>query len=329
SAVPMEGVSVLQGIKDFAGTSFKVLYAEGCKLTANHASGWLVNENPIPNDADDDRRLIDEAVASALKSDAVILVLGENELLRREAWSEDHRGDRDTLDLVGRQHDLARAILATGKPVAVLLINGGPLSVNFLAENSKALLEGWYLGQQTGQAVSDVLFGKVSPSGKLSVTVPRSVGQVPDYYDHKPSRMRSYVTDDSTPLFPFGYGLSYASFGYSNLRVSPSTIAPDGSATVTVDVKNTGTVKADEVVQLYIHAVVSMPVRPVEELKDFQRVTLQPGETRSVTFTLGPDKLEAFDINMRRTVVPGDFEVMVGRSSADFQKSKLTVAKKT
>jgi beta-glucosidase len=325
SAVPMEGVSVLQGIKDFAGSSMTVLYSEGCKLTANHASGWLVNENPVMNDPADDSRLIDGAVETALKSDAVVLVLGENELLRREAWSEDHRGDRDTLELVGRQNELATAILATGKPVVVLLINGGPLAVNRLQSDAKAIVECWYLGQQTGQAVSDVLFGKVSPSGKLTVTFPRSVGQVPDYYDHKPSRMRSYVSDDSTPLYPFGFGLSYASFDYSNLRVSPAKIAPAGNASVTVDVTNTGTVRADEVVQLYIHALVSMPVRPVEELKDFSRVTLNPGETQTVTFSLTPDKLEAFDINMRRTVEPGDFEVLVGKSSVDVVKAPLRV----
>ncbi|HEY1793659.1 MAG TPA: glycoside hydrolase family 3 N-terminal domain-containing protein [Opitutaceae bacterium] len=325
SAVPMEGVSVLQGLKDAAPDTMKVLYAEGCKLTANHASGWLVNVNPVLNDAADDSRLIDEAVNTALRSDAVVLVIGENELLRREAWSVDHLGDRDTLDLVGRQHELARALLATGKPVAVLLVNGGPLSVNYLKDHAKALLECWYLGEQTGQAVADVLFGAVSPSGKLSVTLPRSVGQLPDYYDHKPSRMRDYVLADSTPLFPFGYGLSYAAFDYKNLHVSPEAIPAAGAAHVTVDVTNVGKVKADEVVELYIHQLVSMPVRPVEELKDFRRVTLAPGETRTLSFELTPDKLEAYDINMRRTVAPGHYQVMVGRSSADVLTADLTV----
>jgi beta-glucosidase len=325
SAVPMEGVSVLQGIRDFAGGSFKVVYAEGCVLTANHASGWRVNENPVLNEPADDSRLIDEAVAAAMRSDAVVLVLGENELLRREAWSETHLGDRDTLDLVGRQQDLATAILATGKPVAVLLINGGPLTVNLLQERAPAIAECWYLGQETGTAVADVLFGKVSPSGKLTVTFPRSVGQIPDYYDHKPSRMRSYVLADSTPLYPFGFGLSYASFDYRNLQVSPARIGPGASAKVSVDVSNTGTVRADEVVQLYLHAVVSMPVRPVEELKDFQRISLNPGETRTVTFALTPDKLEAFDLAMHRTVQPGEFEILVGRSSADVLKASLRV----
>jgi beta-glucosidase len=325
SAVPMVGVSVLQGLKDFAGNSFKVVYAEGCKLTTNHASGWLVNENPVANDAADDSRLTDEAVAVALKSDAVVLVLGENELLRREAWNEDHLGDRDTLELTGRQHDLARAVLATGKPVVVLLLNGGPLAVNYLQAHAPALIEGWYLGQETGPAVADVLFGAVSPGGKLTVTLPRSVGQIPAYYDHKPSRFRNYVSVDSTPLYPFGFGLSYATFDYKNLQVSPAKIAPAGSAKVSVDVTNTGTVKADEIVQLYLHAVVSLPVRPVEELKDFARITLNPGETRTVTFTLTPDKLEAYDLKMQRTVQPGEFEILVGKSSVDVLKATLRV----
>jgi beta-glucosidase len=325
SAVPMQGVSVLQGLREFAGPSLRILYAEGCKLTTNYASGWLVNENPVPNDPGDDSRMIDEAVDVALRSDAVVLVLGENELLRREAWNEQHRGDRDTLDLVGRQHDLARAMIATGKPVVVLLINGGPLTINYLQEHAPAIIECWYLGQETGRAVADVLFGRVSPSGKLTVTVPRSVGQLPDYYNHSPSRYRSYVLDDTTPLYPFGFGLSYAAFAYRNLQVSPASIARDGSAQVSVEVTNTGAVRATEVVELYIHALVSLPVRPVAELKDFTRVELAPGETRSVTFTLTPDKLESYGLDMRRAVPRGAFEVMVGKSSADLLKARLAV----
>jgi beta-glucosidase len=325
SAVPMEGVSVLQGLKDFGGSALTVLYAEGCRLTANHASGWQVNENPIANDPADDSRLIDEAVATALKSDAVVLVLGENELLRREAWSEEHLGDRDTLALVGRQQELARAVLATGKPVAVLLINGGPLAVNYLQDHAPAIIECWYLGQETGPAVAEVLFGKVSPSGRLTVTFPRSVGQLPAYYDHKPSLFRNYTQTDSSPLYPFGFGLSYANFDYKNLQVIPAKIAPNGSAMVTVEVTNSGTVKADEIVQLYLHAVTSLPTRPVKELKDFVRITLNPGETRTVTFELTPDKLEAFDLNMKRTVRPGQFEILVGKSSMDLLQGSLRI----
>jgi beta-glucosidase len=325
SAVPMEGISVLQGLKDFAGGAFTVLYAEGCRLTANHVSGWRVNENPIANDPADDSRLIDEAVAVAGRSDAVVLVLGENELLRREAWSEEHLGDRDTLELVGRQQELARAVLAAGKPVAVLLINGGPLTVNYLQEHAPAIIECWYLGQETGPAVAGVLFGRASPSGRLTVTFPRSVGQLPAYYDHKPSLFRQYTQADCSPLYPFGYGLGYADFDYKNLQVTPAKIAPGGTAKVSVDVTNTGAMKADEIVQLYVHAATSLPTRPVKELKDFARITLNPGETRTVTFELTPDKLEAFDMAMKRTVRPGNFEILVGKSSMDLLKGELRV----
>ncbi|HVU15792.1 MAG TPA: glycoside hydrolase family 3 N-terminal domain-containing protein [Candidatus Didemnitutus sp.] len=325
SAVPMAGTSVLQGLRDFAGERFKVSYAEGCKLTANHASGWLANENPITNDAADDARLMDEAVDLALKSDAVVLVLGENELLRREAWSEEHLGDRDTLALAGRQHELARAILATGKPVAVVFINGGPVADEYIASHAPAIIEGWYLGQETGPAVANVLFGRVSPSGKLTVTIPRSVGQIPCYYDHQPSRFRNYVQADSTPLYPFGFGLSYSGFHYQNLKLSAPRISPRGKVTASIEVTNTGSVKADEVVQLYLHAVVSLPVRPVQELKDFARVTLAPGETRTVTFDITPDKLEAYDLEMHRVVAPGDYEIMVGGSSVDVTKQVVHV----
>jgi beta-glucosidase len=318
SAVPMQGISVLAGLKEFAGTAFEVRFAEGCKLTLNKECDWRVNENPIPSDPAEDRRLIAEAVQVAEHSDAVVLVLGENELLCREAWS-------DSLDLVGRQDELAQAVLATGKPVAVLLFNGRPLSTNFLQQHAPAIIECWYLGQETGRAVADVLFGEINPSGKLTVTIPRSVGQLPCYYDHKPSRFRDYRATDSTPLFPFGFGLSYTTFAYKNLRVAPAEIPPGGTAQVSIDVSNTGPRKGDEIVQLYIHALVSLPTRPVLELKDFARVTLAPGETKTVTFTLTPQKLAALGLDMKPVVVPGDFEIMVGRSSAEYLKTALTV----
>ena len=326
SVVPMEGISVLQGIKDFAAaTKMSVVYAEGCKLTANHTSGWLAEENPAANDPADDARLMDEAVAVALKSDAIVLVLGENELLRREAWADLHLGDRDTLELTGRQNELARAILATAKPVAVVLLNGGPLAINSLQDHAPAILEGWYLGQETGPAVANVLFGQVSPSGKLTVTFPRSVGQIPCYYDHKPSRFREYTQADNTPLYPFGFGLSYARFDYKNLQLAPAKIARTGSTKVSVDITNAGTMKADEIVQLYLHELVSLPVRPVQELKDFARITLAPGETRTVTFDLTPDKLESFDLAMKRTLSAGQYEIMVGTSSDTVLKTTLQV----
>jgi beta-glucosidase len=325
SAVPMQGVSVLAGLKEFAGNTFAVRFAEGCKLTLNEECDWRVNENPVLSDPAEDRKLIAEAVQVAEHSDAVILVLGENELLCREAWSEEHLGDSDSLDLIGRQDELAQAVLATGKPVAVLLLNGRPLSTNFLQQHAPAIIECWYLGQETGRAVADVLFGKANPSGKLTVTIPRSVGQLPCYYDRKPSRFRDYRTANPTPLFPFGFGLSYTTFDYRNLRVAPAEIPPGGAAQVSIDLSNTGTRKGEEIVQLYIHDLISLPTRPVMELKDFARVTLSPGETKTVIFTLTPEKLAALGLDMKPVVSPGEFEIMVGRSSVDLLKATLTV----
>lgn len=325
TAVPMEGISVLQGLRDFVGNKAQIVYAQGCKLAENRIVNWLQDGNPVPPDAAEDSRLIDEAVKTGNQADAIVLVLGENEILRREAWSFTHLGDRDTLDLPGRQHELARAVLALGKPTVVLLLNGGPLTINNLQENAPAIIEGWYLGQETGPAVANVLFGRTSPSGKLTVTFPRSVGQIPCYYDRQPSRGFPYAQADSTPLYPFGFGLSYTEFSYQNLRLSAPKIPVTGSTTVSVDVANTGSIKADEIVQLYVHSLYGLPVRPVLELKDFKRVTLAPGETRTLTFAVTPEKLESYDSVMKRRVQPGEFEILVGRSSADTQKVSLLV----
>jgi len=328
SAVPMKGVSVLKGIKDFAENRFTVVYAEGCKLTVNKEVNWQVNENPILNNPDDDKRLIADAVKTAQESDAVVLVLGENELINREAWNEVHLGDRDDLDLAGMQNELAKAIIETGKPVVVILINGRPITVNYLQEHAPAIMECWYLGEETGHAVADAIFGRVNPSGKLTVTFPRSVGQLPCYYDKKPSAFRHYVlAESSDPLFPFGFGLSYTTFKYKNLKVVPREISADDSARVSVEVTNTGNVAGDEIIQLYIHAVVSLPTRPVKELKDFARITLNPGETKTVQFTLTREKLEAYDLDMKRVVRPGDFEIMVGGNSTELLTDILKIKK--
>jgi beta-glucosidase len=321
----MHGKSILEGIRGFAAGKFRVLYAEGCKLTLNKECHWQVNENPILNDPNNDRRLIAEAVRTAGQSDAVLLVLGENELICREAWSETHLGDRDNLDLVGMQNELADAILKLGKPTAVLLINGRPITINELARKAPAIIECWYLGEATGDAVADVLFGSVNPSGKLTVTIPRSVGQLPCYYDRKPSRFRDYVLADSSPLYPFGFGLSYTTFAYDHLVISRKSISTDGSVQVSLEVTNTGKLTGDEVVQLYIHDIISLPTRPVKELKDFARITLHPGESRTVTFTLTPDKLAAFGLQMKRRVPAGVYEIMAGPNSVNLLKDTLEV----
>ncbi|MCA1613837.1 MAG: glycoside hydrolase family 3 C-terminal domain-containing protein [Acidobacteria bacterium] len=320
---PGRGVSVLQGVTDKVGSSVKVNYARGVKIT-EEGGDWWADTSRLSNPAED-ARLIAEAVEAARASDVALLVIGGNEDTNKEAWADNHLGDRDSLELVGRQNDLVRAILGTGKPVVVMLINGGPLSINYVAENVPAILEGFYLGQETGTGVADVLFGDYNPAGKLPVSFPRSVGQLPIYYNHKPTARRGYLYTSKEPLYPFGHGLSYTTFEYTNLRVSPSQIGPAGRAEVSVSVRNAGRRAGDEVVQLYIRDLVSSVTRPVKELKDFRRVSLAPGESKTVTFTVTPDKLSFLDINMNRTIEPGAFDIMVGTSSVKFQTARLEV----
>ncbi len=321
---PRVGVSVLDGIRNFAGDQFNVLYAEGCKITTSPGSFWD-NNNTALNDLDSDRKLIAEAVEVAKKSDVVLLVIGENESICREGWSEEHRGDRDDLTLWGRQEELARELVKTGKPVVVLLINGRPIVSDFITQQMPALLEGWYLGQETGTAVADVLFGKVNPSGKLTVTFPKNIGQLPVYYSKKPSRNRNYVNSDMKPAFPFGYGLSYTTFEYGKPVLEKVSVKPGENLKVTVQVKNTGTVTGSEIVQLYIHDKISSVTRPVKELKDFAKITLQPGETAEVVFTVTPEKLWFYNRDMKRVVEPGEFEVFTGPDSERLDKVVFTV----
>ena len=329
SYVPMKGKSVLDGLQEFAkGKNINVTYAEGCKITANKECNWLVMGNPVLNSYEDDQRLIEEAVLVAQKSDAVLLVIGANEITCRETWNNNHQGEVDNLDLIGRQNDLVKAVLATGKPVTVLLLNGRPISINYVQANVPAILEGWYLGEETGPAVANVLFGKVNPSGKLTVTFPRSVGQLPCYYNKYPSQVYYsgyYILADNSPLYPFGFGLSYTSYDYKNLVLSKDTIKIGEPVNVSIDVTNTGKVVGQEVVQLYIRDVISSITRPVKELKDFAKISLNPGETKTVTFTITPDKLQFYNIDMKRIIEPGAFEIMAGRNSEDYLKKMLTV----
>lgn len=278
SREPAHSVSILEGIRSRVGSAAKVLYAEGCKITTGR-QGWRAWYDDKVETPDPKTQLasIQAAAQAAHQADVAIVVVGENESTNREAWSENHLGDRDSLDLIGFQDQLIKAVVETGTSTVVLLINGRPLSINFAAEHVPAILEGWYLGQEGGTAAASVLFGDVNPGGKLPITFPRSVGQLPDFYNHKPSRNRSYVLADSRPLFPFGHGLSYTTFRFENLRVEPATIGRSGTTTVRVDVTNTGTREGDEVPQLYIRQRVSSVTRPVMELRGFRRVRLNPG----------------------------------------------------
>jgi beta-glucosidase len=262
-------------------------------------------------------------VKVAKKADVIVLAIGGNEQTSREAWALNHMGDRTSLDLIGRQEALVKAMVALGKPVIVFLFNGRPLSINYVAQNVPVIYECWYLGQETGHAVADVLFGDYNPGGKLPISVPRSVGHLPVFYNYKPSARRGYLFDDVSPLFAFGYGLSYTSFSIENPRLTKKRIKADGSTQVLVDVTNTGQRAGTEVVQLYIRDLVSSVTRPIKELKGFRKVRLEPGESTTVAFDIAPASLSFFDVNMKFVVEPGDFEIMVGSSSRDADLTKL------
>ena len=322
SDVPRHVVSVLEGMQEVGKGRFAVDYSEGVRLTESRC--WSCDEVKLVPAAVN-RKLIAAAVQTAKKADVVVMVLGGNEQTSREGWAETHLGDRSSLDLVGQQEDLAKAIFALHKPTVVILLNGRPLSVNYLAANAPALLEGWYLGQETGHGVADVLFGKVNPGGKLPVSIARSVGQLPVFYDHKPTSRRGYLFDTTAPLYPFGYGLSYTSFAISAPRVLTPTVPTNQPARIAVDVANTGSRAGDEVVQLYIHDDEASVTRPVIELKRFQRVMLQPGEHRTVTFELTPDDLALWNPGMVKVVEPGTFTISAGPNSIDLKSAKLTV----
>ncbi|HKW02336.1 MAG TPA: glycoside hydrolase family 3 N-terminal domain-containing protein [Vicinamibacterales bacterium] len=323
SADPGRGVDVLSGITSVAGAGVKIVYSEGVRITEadpNWDKDEVVMGDPVKN-----RQRIKDAVASARAADAIVLAIGTNESTAREAWSDDHRGDVADLALMSQQDELADALFDTGKPVIVVLINGRPLAIPRIAERASAILEAWYVGQEGGTAIGEVLFGDVNPGGKLPVTIPRSVGQLPVYYNRRPTSFRPYLDMTREPLWPFGHGLSYTTFSISDPIVTPAAIPADGRATVSVDVSNTGSRWGDEVVQLYIHDLVSSVTRPVLELRGFKRVSLEPGTRRTVTFTLGPDELSLIDRSMRRVVEPGQFEIFVGSSSVALKKATLDV----
>jgi len=321
SGVPKHEVTVLEGIQERAGNRAKVLYSEGCKITIG--GNWN-QDAVVPSNPEEDRKQIAEAVEVAKHADVIILAIGGNEQTSREAWMLNHMGDRASLDLIGRQEELVRSMLATGKPVIALLYNGRPNSINYLVQNVPVIFECWYLGQENGHAVADVLFGDVNPSGKLPITIPRSVGHLPVFYNYKPSARRGYLFDDVSPLYAFGYGLSYTTFAIQNVRLEKKKIRTGASTRVMSDVTNTGNREGAEVVQMYIRDVVSSATRPVKELKGFQKVSLHPGEKKTVSFEITPDLLAFYDVNMKYVVEPGEFFVMVGSSSRDQDLTKIS-----
>lgn len=326
SGTPKYYASVLRGIKEKVGSNVNVLYSEGCKITAG--GSWNEDTVTFP-DPEEDRKSISQAVATAQKADIVVLAVGGNEQTSREGWSKVHLGDRASLELFGMQNELVKAILETGKPVVVLLFNGRPNSINYVHAHVPAILECWYLGQETGYAVADVLFGDHNPGGKLPISFPRSAGHLPCYYNYKPSARRGYLRDDVSPLYAFGYGLSFTTFSFGAPRLEKPFIRTHESTRVFVDVKNTGNRTGEEVIQMYIRDLVSSVTRPVKELKGFKKISLKPGESMTVALTIAPEHLSFTNIEKEYIVEAGDFEIMVGNSSSDsdLQKLILTVGK--
>jgi beta-glucosidase len=307
SGLPPYYVSTLDGIKAKVGDNVKINYAKGCDLLSNSKKGFPA------------------AIAAAKKSDAVVLVIGGSRKTGGEGV------DRADLDLYGVQQELVKAIHKTGKPVVAVLINGRPLSINYVAENIPSILETWYLGMRSGDAIADAIFGDVNPGGKLTVSFPRSVGQVPVTYLQRPDFIGSgkglFKDADKSPLFPFGFGLSYTTFKYSTPKFKNATINADGSTTVSVEVTNTGDRAGDEVVQMYVRDDFASVGRYNKMLKGFERISLKPVETKTVTFTLGFDELNILNQQMKKVVEPGTFTISVGGSSQekDLQKAILTV----
>ncbi|MEO1498079.1 MAG: glycoside hydrolase family 3 N-terminal domain-containing protein [Planctomycetota bacterium] len=322
SGKPSHVTTVLEGLRAFVGDTIEIVHAEGCAITVG--GSWEEDAVTL-SDPVDDRQKMAAAVALAEQADMIIYVGGGNEQTSREAWFTNHMGDRTDLGLVGLQDELLDALASTGKPIVSVLFNGRPLVIENLAERSAAVLECWYLGQEGGAAVADVLFGEVSPSGKLPITVPRSVGHLPAFYNHRPSARRGYLFDDISPLYPFGFGLSYSEFEFAPPTLSSDTIGVGESTVVRVEVTNVGDREATETVQVYVRDVMSSVTRPVLELKGFQRLTIAAGETRTAEITLGPEQLAFWNLDKRFVVEPGEFEILVGPDSQRLQTTGLSV----
>lgn len=300
-----DNVTVLQGIKEKIGNNTRIHYAKGTEISGASENGF------------------DEAIRAAQQSEVAIVALGEEEEMSGEAAS------RATLDLPGNQKRLLKAIHETETPVVFVLMSGRPLTITWADENISAILETWFLGTETGHAVADILFGDDNPSGKLPVTFPRRVGQVPYYYDHKNTGRpitdkkytSKYIDVENKPLYPFGYGLSYSTFEYSELELDKSKFSGSDSLQVSVEVSNTGDYQGEEVVQLYIRDMTASVTRPIKELKDFKKISLKPGKSSEVTFYLNREDLSFYDMNLNWIAEPGNFKVFVGTNSRNVKQA--------
>ena len=306
-----DAISVLEGIKAAVSPSTKVLYSKGCDINS------------------DSTNLFSQAVSVANQSDVVVMAVGEGANWSGEAYS------RANINIPGNQVDLIKEIRKTGKPIVVLLMNGRPLTIPWVAGNVNAILETWLLGTQAGNAIADVLFGKYNPAGKLPISFPVTVGQIPVYYNHKNTGRpkddpkykwaSGYMDLTNDPLYPFGFGLSYTTFSYSDIRLSNTQMKMNDSITVSVTVKNTGRYNGEEVVQLYIRDLVGSVTRPVKELKGFRKVLIKTGDSKEVVFTLKSSDLAFYTKDMTFKAEPGDFKVFVGTNSADCKEASFTL----
>jgi beta-glucosidase len=320
--IPRHKVSPLEGIRALVGNKANIVTAQGVVITKD--DDWWQDKVELGDPAEN-ARLIAQAVETAKNADTILLFIGDTEQTSREGWAKSHLGDRAALDLVGQQNDLFNALKALGKPIVAVLVNGRPPSYPTVAAGANAILETWYGGQEQGHAIADALFGRVNPGGKLPVTVARDVGQVPVFYNSKPSARRGYLFSDVTPLYPFGYGLSYTTFDIGAPVLASATVKAGEGVGVTVPVTNTGKLAGDEVVQVYLRDDVSSVTRPVAELAAFERVTLQPGETKQVSLTIRPESLALWNREMKRVVEPGTFTISAGPNSRDLKSTTLTV----
>lgn len=331
AGLPRQTVSVWDGLAGAVGDKARLVHALGANVTDNErAIGYL---NHIEHEIDVDPRpaqdMIDEAVKVAQQADVVVAVVGESRSMSHEASS------RTDITLPGRQRDLIKALKATGKPLVLVLMNGRPLALVDEAQEADAMLETWFLGTEGGNALADVLFGDYNPSGKLPMSFPRSVGQVPVYYNHlstgrpyrpnDPNYTSNYFEEANGPLFPFGYGLSYTRFSVSDVRLSAAELPRDGRITASVTVKNTGKVAGATVVQLYLHDVAASVSRPVKELKGFEKITLSPGEEKVVNFNLTENDLKFYNAQLKYAAEPGEFKVMIGLDSEDVKQASFNL----
>ena len=328
SGDPEKSVTIMQGIKNVAGNNVNILFAKGANISDDTAFIRRVNVfgEEITVDKKSPEELINEAVETANKADVVVAVLGEAADMTGESSSMSHIG------LQQSQENLLKALVKTGKPVVLVLMNGRPMTLTWEDAHVPAILDTWFGGTEAGNSVADVLFGNYNPSGKLTVSFPRNVGQIPVYYNHlntgrpyhpgdSPKFKSDYLDVSNDPLYPFGYGLSYTTFDYSDITLSNKTLKPGAGITASVNVSNTGKLAGKETVQLYIRDMVGSIARPVKELKGFQQITLTPGETKKVSFSISVNDLKFYNNDLKYVYEPGDFKVFIGTNSKDVKEA--------